>query len=253
MTSWLDHSKGITDTHCHIQDYEAPKDLLSGLSRLPVEVWNMTISPAQYLANKEQFSRYSNIIHCPGFFPLELPKIETQLDDLFIAMEESLVIGEVGLDYTIEDDCLKQKQFDCLSKIFTKGVELGGRTFSIHSRRAAQETFALAAKFPANTMIFHWFSGSLDLLEKIPEHFYFSCNTAMVRSRNFRNFITKIPKGHILLETDGPYIELGSKHVSSCDLHMVLDALARYWELSRSEVEETIQGNIKQIKGKWNG
>lgn len=55
-------------------------------------------------------------------------------------------------------------------------------------------------------MIFHWYSGPLNLIPQIIERgYYFSINEAMTQSVNGRKIISAIPKDRILTESDAPY------------------------------------------------
>ena len=57
-------------------------------------------------------------------------------------------------------------------------------------------------------VIFHWYSGPVDLIPAIlAQGYYFSVNEAMCRSRNGQAIVEKIPRNRILTETDAPYNE----------------------------------------------
>jgi TatD DNase family protein len=89
--------------------------------------------------------------------------------------------------------------------------------------------------------IFHWYSGSISVLESISEYgYYFSINSAMTLSENGRKIISKIPKDLILTETDSPYIE-------NSNIKVVHTYLSNIWNLSEVEVEQKIASNFKKI------
>jgi TatD DNase family protein len=89
--------------------------------------------------------------------------------------------------------------------------------------------------------IFHWYSGSISVLQNIIElGYYFSINSAMVHSENGKKIISKIPKKLILTETDFPYIENSS-------VNKVHNYLSKLWGMFEFEVEHIISSNFKKL------
>ena len=77
---------------------------------------------------------------------------------------------------------------------------------SVHSRNAEIELLDMLCEFEIKNVIFHWYSGPVDLIPSIIERgFYFSINESMCRSKNGQSIIGKIPREKILTETDAPY------------------------------------------------
>ena len=77
---------------------------------------------------------------------------------------------------------------------------------SVHSRNAEKELLDMLCEFEIKNVIFHWYSGPVDLIPAIIERgFYFSINESMCRSKNGQSIIGKIPREKILTETDAPY------------------------------------------------
>jgi TatD DNase family protein len=89
--------------------------------------------------------------------------------------------------------------------------------------------------------IFHWYSGSLNVLRNIVNSgFFFSINSAMIQSDNGKKIIAEIPKELILTETDFPYID----NSNIVDIHMYLSNL---WNISIENVEQIIASNLNKI------
>ena len=54
---------------------------------------------------------------------------------------------------------------------------------SVHSRKAEKEVFELLQEYEIKNVIFHWYSGPLNLIDKIIDAgYYFSINEAMTVS-----------------------------------------------------------------------
>ena len=89
--------------------------------------------------------------------------------------------------------------------------------------------------------IFHWYSGPINVIEKIVEYgYFFSINSAMFSSENGRRIISKIPKELILTETDFPYIAKGS-------LIDTYSYLSDIWGDSKDSVKNIIRQNFSRI------
>jgi TatD DNase family protein len=94
--------------------------------------------------------------------------------------------------------------------------------------------------------VFHWYSGPLPLLDRaIRQGFYFSVNPAMVRSKNGQGIIGRIPRDRILTETDGPYVKVGTRAAEPTDVRVVLEYLAKQWEISIGEAEGQVWENYQ--------
>ncbi|WP_418027536.1 TatD family hydrolase [Paenibacillus sp. JJ1722] len=102
--------------------------------------------------------------------------------------------------------------------------------------------------FSIKGAIFHWYSGSLSLLKKIVEAgYYFSINPAMIQSSNGCKIIEKIPRDRLLTETDGPFVKIEGKVITSQDISLVLKYLGLLWNCSYADVELQIKSNFKQV------
>lgn len=89
--------------------------------------------------------------------------------------------------------------------------------------------------------IFHWYSGSLNVLRNIANSgFFFSINSAMIQSDNGRKIIAEIPKELILTETDFPYIE-------NDDITSIYVWLSKLWNTTTKDVELTIDANFQRL------
>ena len=70
--------------------------------------------------------------------------------------------------------------------------------------------------------------------------FYFSINSAMIKTRRGRKLISEIPKELILTETDFPYINNSS-------IDKVQEYLSTTWNISKDKVDGIIDSNFKKL------
>lgn len=112
---------------------------------------------------------------------------------------------------------------------------------SVHSRKAEKELLELLCEYEIKNVIFHWYSGSVDLIPAILEQgYYFSVNETMCFSKNGRTIIERIPRERMLTETDAPYND-------RCDIRKVIAYLAKIWNLSSQEVEAVVERNFRML------
>ena len=99
----------------------------------------------------------------------------------------------------------RDDQVTILRKLLEK-LEGKKKIISVHSRKAEKELFDLLCEYNIPNVIFHWYSGPIDLIPSIiSKGYYFSINEAMTISLNGRNIIENIPRDRILTESDAPY------------------------------------------------
>ena len=114
-------------------------------------------------------------------------------------------IGEVGLDFSKDFIGSKEKQIHTFRYVLSHIKDMK-KIVSVHSRKAEKEVFELLQEYGIKNAIFHWYSGSLGLIDEIIDAgYYFSINEAMTKSISGRKIIDKIPQYRILTETDSPF------------------------------------------------
>ena len=80
------------------------------------------------------------------------------------------------------------------------------KIISVHSRKAENELFDLLCEYNIQNVIFHWYTGPIDLIPSIiSKGYYFSINEAMTISNKGRAIIKVIPRNRILTESDAPF------------------------------------------------
>jgi TatD DNase family protein len=140
-----------------------------------------------------------------GFHPLLASENKNELPLFNSLLDKTSYIGEIGLDFSKEGLATKDDQVLILRKLLEK-LEGKKKIISVHSRMAEKELFDLLCEYNINNVIFHWYSGPIDLIPSIiSKGYYFSVNEAMTISKNGRNIIDRIPRDRILTESDAPY------------------------------------------------
>jgi Tat protein secretion system quality control protein TatD with DNase activity len=125
--------------------------------------------------------------------------------------------------------------------------QAGGKVLTVHSRRAAPDVIALLSGIKAR-VILHWFTGSRRELENAAGRgFFFSVNSAMLRSEKGRALIVRMPRERVLTETDGPFIRDGDHPATPPTVRTTIGSLAKLWHAKPEDVQASVLGNLRYI------
>lgn len=195
----------IIDTHCHFDMMPKPEGYISAKEKAGDIVIGMTNLPSHFKMGQSHLIGYKHIRLALGLHPLLAAENRKELTLFKRLVDQTSYIGEIGLDFSREGIATKNEQISVLREVLAtiKGKK---KIVSVHSRNAEKELLDMLCEFEINNVIFHWYSGPVDLIPSILERgFYFSINESMCRSKNGQSIIGKIPRDKILTETDAPY------------------------------------------------
>lgn len=197
----------IIDTHCHFDMMPNPEAYISEREKVGDVVIGMTNLPSHFRMGRPFLKEYKHIRLALGFHPLLTAGNMGEMALFKQLIDKTSYIGEIGLDFSREGIGTKDVQKSVLREIL---AELRGKKkiVSVHSRKAEKELLDLLCEYDIKNVIFHWYSGSVELIPSIlKQGCYFSINEAMCRSKNGRAILESIPKDRLLTETDAPYNE----------------------------------------------
>jgi TatD DNase family protein len=99
------------------------------------------------------------------------------------------------------------------------------------------------------TAVFHWYTGSLEILEKIiGDGYYVSATPALAYSPPHQAAMKAAPIERILVETDSP-VEYQGKVSEPADLTMTVRELSNLIDIESEEVQRITTSNAKQFFG----
>ena len=203
----------LIDTHAHLDHLEDIEQALmraddSGISGI-IAVSEDLKSSKRNLEIAKQFT-VPKIYSAIGMHPSEanLDDLQSCLDLARENASNIIAIGEIGLDFWYKwvrkDDQKKDEQRQVYRAFLELAKELD-LPVSIHSRGAWQECFDILSDIGLDKAVFHWYSGKLEVLEKIIESgYYVSATPSLAFSPEAREAIEKAPADRILIETDTP-------------------------------------------------
>ncbi|MGA2317452.1 MAG: TatD family hydrolase [Thermodesulfobacteriota bacterium] len=181
-----------------------------------------------------------------GYHPWEIKeeKVEANLSFIRDHVEEMVALGEIGLDYKIK--VKKELQWEVFGGLLDIALE-SNKPVIIHCRYSHRRAFEMVRERKIKQAIFHWYSGPLDLLDKILSVGYFiSATPALIYSPPHQEAIKRAPLGRILLETDTPVIYQG-KESRPKDVWISLEQVARLKNLDPNFVSEQTTINASQF------
>lgn len=195
----------IIDTHCHFDMMPNPEAYISAKEKAGDIVIGMTNLPSHFKMGFPHVKRYKHIRLALGLHPLLASENKNELPLFNCLLDQTSYIGEIGLDFSKEGLSTMEDQIYVLRKLLEK-LEGRKKIISVHSRKAEKELFDLLCEYNINNVIFHWYSGPIDLIPSIiSKGYYFSINEAMTISKNGRTIIKEIPRSRILTESDAPF------------------------------------------------
>ena len=237
----------MIDTHCHLDLFDNPVEAIKDCENAGIITIAMTNLPSHFEMGFPYVNQCKRVRLSLGMHPLYVANHKMEFLTFKKNISKTSYIGEVGLDFSTKGIATKELQIATFQMILK---ELSGRKkiLSLHSRRAEKEVFELLIDYNIANAIFHWYSGPLQLIEEIANYgYYFSVNTAMIKSKSGQLAVGKIPINRMLTESDGPFIIVGERHSKPADVGLVLEYLAKVWKVSFSEAEKTVSSNFRDL------
>lgn len=239
------------DAHCHFDLYPDPRAACAQAAGMPAIL--VTTKPSAFQRACALAGDFPAIHPALGLIPQEAAALEAHLPLFLDLLPRARFVGEIGLDGVSPDPAGQAAQSRVFAAVLDACAKAGGKVLSIHSRRAATPVLdALAAHgaaFPG-AVILHWFSGNAaELVRATGMGCFFSVNPAMVKSANGRALIGQMPRDRVLLESDGPFVEVDGRPAMPADGALAVIHLAGLWGMSRPSVERLVDGNFARVMG----
>ncbi|WP_033418044.1 TatD family hydrolase [Cytophaga aurantiaca] len=243
----------MIDTHCHIDMYNNPLQLANECEQLGIITIGMTNLPSHFELGIKHLITFKRVRLALGMHPLQAESHKKEFPSFIRNISKTSYIGEIGLDFSKEGIATKNIQLDTFNKIL---YELKGKRkiLSIHSRKAEKEVLRLLIENNIKSAIFHWYSGPLTLIDEIVKAgFYFSINTAMIKSKSGQEIIKRIPLNHLLTESDGPFIEHNGMPIRPKNISIIFEYLSNNRSVQIQDIEKKIHENFSQLISSLSG
>ncbi|MGW5237664.1 TatD family hydrolase [Monashia sp. NPDC004114] len=226
------------DTHSHISTDIDARDV----NALGAFIFAMTRSPAEYADTRTR--RDARVVWGIGVHP-GLVGVNKAFDagEFERGIEQSLLVGEVGLDGSSRVPVSAQIN---TFRLILEALQRHPRIVSIHSAGAQLRVLRELHRTPVQGVILHWWTGSPELTEEaVRLGCYFSLPPAMMSATET---VRVIPIGRLLPETDHPY---GDRHTRGIKrpggVREVEQRLGRQHDIQPLEMRLQFWRNLAQL------
>jgi TatD DNase family protein len=246
----------LVDTHAHLSDLEDREGVIERARAVGIEAviavgGNLKTSKAT-LGWADDYGGY--VYPALGIDPTEW--MGDDVDETLRFIDENIdrcvAVGEIGLDYwnrnAKKNEEMREKQREIYTRLLGIAVD-HGKPASVHGRGAWEDALGLAREHGPARIIFHWFSGPLDVLRRILDLGYLiSATPAAEFSRDHRAALAEAPLESIVIETDSP-ISYHGKRAEPADILITLRSLAVLKEVSEEDVAVVTTRNANRFFG----
>jgi TatD DNase family protein len=240
----------LFDTHVHLNQFDDINTILRRAKEAGVD--KILTAGVDLDSNKELIQVYKKLKNFNLYLALGVHPYQPQTDTLneaydLIQMHKNDIaaVGEIGLDYFYNEAKEEGPARDLQKEIFRKQLALAkeiNKPVIIHSRAAARDCLDIAENYGLKKVLFHWYTGPLDILKIILEKGYFiSVSPAVEYSKPVQEAVMAVPTERILIETDSPVRyrpKRGSYMAEPKDTLRVLEAIS---DLKKTDKEDTAE------------
>jgi len=241
---------GLIDGHVHLSEMDHPEKavenaLKAGVKRMIAVAMDLD-SCRKTLALADRFP--DTVLPAIGYHPWSIKAEAVEETLIFITqnIHRCVALGEVGLDYKVK--VKKKLQKAVFSKLLTLAVQ-ANKPVIIHSRFSYQRTYEMTAEAGVEKAVFHWYSGPVDILDKIiARGFFVSATPALAYSFHHQAAMTRAPVDRILIETDAP-VQYDDRLSEPADLHETLFHLSRIKKIPEDNLARMVTKNAEKFFG----
>ena len=183
-----------------------------------------------------------------GYHPwsITIESIEQNLEYIAENLDGCIALGEVGIDYKTK--VKKPLQWEVFSKVLSLAVR-HRRPVIVHSRFSHLRTHQMVKDAGIEKAVFHWYTGSLEILDEIvADGYYVSATPALLYSPPHQVAMKAAPIERILVETDCP-VQYQGKASEPADLTITIEQLSQLKQMQVDEVRRVTTSNAKRFFG----
>lgn len=243
----------MIDSHCHIDLYKNPSEIVSGIVSRGMFVVSVTTTPLAWRGTHALASKSKSIVTALGMHPQLVASRAADIEQFEHYLPQTNWVGEIGLDGTPDYVDSMPTQIDVFRRILKASRQAGGRIHSIHSRAATRLVMdILRNEADIGVPILHWFSGTQrELNEAIDLGCWFSVGEPMLRSRKGWELTQKMPLSRILTESDGPFVQKQGQPARPWDVESAEKLLSGMWSETHDITRNRLASNLRRLREKF--
>jgi len=243
--------KMLIDAHSHLDMYEdATESALEEIMQHRIFTISNSLEPSSYERNLEIAEACDLVLPTFGVHPQNAPKYVDCLEDMSGAIEQSPMIGEIGLDYHfVEDACQYPAQREVF-EFFLVAAKEQRKIVNLHTKGAEKEILHLLNCYDIQRAIVHWYSGPLDVFRELAARgTYLTIGVEVLYSEHIQTIARELPSEQLLTETDnpgGPRWLTGTLGMPIL-LRNVIQALAELKKTTAEAIIQKVQSNFLRL------
>lgn len=239
------------DAHSHLDFFEENiEDAIVDINKNKILTLAMSMDIESYIKNKEYSNKSKYIKPCFGIHPWSAHKVDENLEAYIPYIEESEIIGEIGLDYVwSEGRHTYDKQREVFYFMLDESIKRN-KVINLHTKGAEEEVYNALKKYNYNKSIVHWYSGDLDILDKYIElGCYFTISVDIGYSDATYKILDKLPNERLLVETDGPTALkwVNGQYGYPSIIKSVVKKISDYKNIDVDELSKIIENNYNRL------
>jgi TatD DNase family protein len=242
----------LFDTHVHLNQFEDINRVLAQAKETGVD--KILAAGVDLDSNKKLIQIYKKVKDFDLYLALGIHPYQPQTKTLNEAYDlikmyknDIAAVGEIGLDYFYNEAKEEGPARDLQKEIFHKQLALAkeiNKPVIVHSRAAARDCLDIVESYGLKKVLFHWYTGPLDILKRIVKKGYFiSASPAVEYSKPAQEAVVAAPIERILIETDSPVRyrpQSGDYMAEPKDTLRVLEAVSALKKINKKDLAEKI-------------
>jgi TatD DNase family protein len=241
----------LIDAHAHLDRYgDALESALEEITRHNIFTISNSMDLPSYRRNLEIGEMCDLVLPTFGVHPWNAPEYADRLEDLSEAIEQSPMLGEIGLDYHFVDDASQYPAQRKVFEFFLAAAKEQGKIVNLHTKGAESDVLDFLNRYDIQRAIVHWYSGPLDVFrELVARGAYFTIGVEVLYSEHIQTIARELPPEQLLTETDnpgGPRSFIGTLGMPLL-IRDVVQALVDLRRTSFEVIIQTVQTNFAQL------
>ena len=196
----------LIDAHAHLDRYEdVLESALEEIAQHSIFTISNSMDLPSYGRNLEIGEKCELVLPTFGVHPWNAPEYADRLEDLGRAIEQSPMLGEIGLDYYFVGDASQYPAQRKVLEFFLAAAKEQEKIVNLHTKGAESDILHLLNRYEIQRAIIHWYSGPLDVFhELVARGVYFTIGVEVLDSEHIQTIAREVPSEQLLTETDNP-------------------------------------------------
>ena len=245
----------LIDAHSHVDRFELVDEQALGSALAEItEHKILTISNSMdlpsYTRNLEISEMCDWVAPIFGVHPWNAPENAGHLDGLRGAIEQSPMLGEIGLDHHFVQDTSTYPAQRKVFEFLLGAAREQDKIVHLHTKGAEEEVLYLLNQYDIRRAIVHWYSGPLDIFgELLDRGAYFTVGIEVLYTEHVQAIAQEIPSKQLLTETDNPGGPKGfiGKPGMPALLQDVVQGIAEARDTTAESIVQMVRANMLEL------